>query len=107
MNLLDPTWDGEVTLPDGTSARAVQLARHAGAARLGATRYELDPARPPRRCTTTTATRSSCSSWAARPRCAPPATPSGRCAPGRSSDSRPAATAPIRFSTTPTGPSAC
>jgi uncharacterized cupin superfamily protein len=43
MNLLDPTWDGEVTLPDGTTARAVQLARHAGATRLGATLYELDP----------------------------------------------------------------
>jgi len=43
MNLLDPTWDGEVTRPDGTSARAVQLARHAGAARLGATLYEPDP----------------------------------------------------------------
>lgn len=42
MNLLNPTWDGEVTLPDGTTARAVQLARHAGASRLGATLYELD-----------------------------------------------------------------
>jgi uncharacterized cupin superfamily protein len=43
MNLLDPSWDAEVTLPDGTTARAAQLARHAGAARLGATLYELDP----------------------------------------------------------------
>ena len=43
MNLLDPTWDGEITLPDGTTVRAVKLARHAGADRLGATRYELDP----------------------------------------------------------------
>ncbi len=42
MNLLAPVWDGEVTLPDGTTARAVQLARHAGAKRLGATLYELD-----------------------------------------------------------------
>jgi uncharacterized cupin superfamily protein len=43
MNLLNPTWDAEVELPDGTTARAVQLARHAGASRLGATLYELDP----------------------------------------------------------------
>lgn len=43
MNLLEPTWDGEVTLPDGTTARAAQLAAHAGAHRLGATLYELDP----------------------------------------------------------------
>jgi uncharacterized cupin superfamily protein len=42
MNLFDPRWDGEVELPDGTRARAVQLARHAGASRLGATLYELD-----------------------------------------------------------------
>lgn len=43
MNLHSPVWDGEVTLPDGTTARAVQLARHAGASRLAATLYELDP----------------------------------------------------------------
>lgn len=43
MNLLDPSWDADLTLPDGTTARAVQLARHAGASRLGATLYELGP----------------------------------------------------------------
>jgi uncharacterized cupin superfamily protein len=42
MNLFNPRWDGEVELSDGTRARAVQLARHAGASRLGATLYELD-----------------------------------------------------------------
>jgi uncharacterized cupin superfamily protein len=42
MNLLHPRWDGEVTFADGSTARAVQLARHAGAQRLGATLYELD-----------------------------------------------------------------
>jgi uncharacterized cupin superfamily protein len=43
MNVLDPTWDGEVTLPNGATARAVRLGHHAGARRLGATLYELDP----------------------------------------------------------------
>jgi uncharacterized cupin superfamily protein len=43
MNLLTPTWDGEATLPGGATARAVRLGAHAGARRLGATLYELDP----------------------------------------------------------------
>ncbi len=43
MNLLTPTWDGEATLADGSTVRAVRLGHHAGAVRLGATLYELEP----------------------------------------------------------------
>lgn len=42
VNLHDPAWDAEVTTPDGT-LRAVRLARHAGARRLAANLYEVDP----------------------------------------------------------------
>jgi uncharacterized cupin superfamily protein len=42
MNLLQPTWDAEVT-SGGTTLRAVRLAQHAGATRLVANLYELDP----------------------------------------------------------------
>ncbi len=42
MNLLAPDWDAQVETPEGT-LRAVRLARHAGAERLAATLYELDP----------------------------------------------------------------
>ncbi len=42
-NLLTPAWDGEATMPDGSTARAVRLGAHAGASRLGATLYELGP----------------------------------------------------------------
>jgi uncharacterized cupin superfamily protein len=41
MNLFDPTWDFEGERGDATT-RAVQLGRHAGAKRLGATLYELE-----------------------------------------------------------------
>lgn len=40
-NLFDPTWDFEGER-DGATTRAVQLGRHAGAKRLGATLYELE-----------------------------------------------------------------
>jgi uncharacterized cupin superfamily protein len=40
-NLFEPTWDFEGEQGDGM-ARAVQLGRHAGAGRLGATLYELE-----------------------------------------------------------------
>ena len=40
-NLFDPTWDFEGERNDATT-RAVQLGRHAGAKRLGATLYELE-----------------------------------------------------------------
>ena len=40
MTVFTPTWDGNVRLPDGTTARAVQLA---GGSRPGATLYELEP----------------------------------------------------------------
>jgi uncharacterized cupin superfamily protein len=42
MNLLEPTWDAEVTAGDAV-LRAVRLAQHAGAQRLAANLYELDP----------------------------------------------------------------
>lgn len=42
MNLLRPTWDAEVTT-DGTVLRAVRLGQHAGAERLAANLYELEP----------------------------------------------------------------
>ena len=41
-NLFEPSWDFEGPQGDGT-ARAAQLARRAGAERLGATLYELEP----------------------------------------------------------------
>ena len=100
MKLLDPTWDGEVTRPDGTSARAVQLARHAGAARLGATLYELDRGAAASPLHPHHATRSSCFSGAPTLRTARDA--EGRLPPGRSWHSDPAATAPSKSSTTPT-----
>ncbi len=40
-NLFDPAWDFEGERNDATT-RAVQLGRHAGAKRLGATLYELE-----------------------------------------------------------------
>ncbi len=40
-NLFDPTWDFEGERNEATT-RAVQLGRHAGAKRLGATLYELE-----------------------------------------------------------------
>ena len=43
MNLLHPQWDAEVTGQDGAALRAVRLASHAGAERLAANLYELDP----------------------------------------------------------------
>lgn len=43
MNLLSPSWDAEVDAGGGAMLRAVRLARHAGAERLAATLYELDP----------------------------------------------------------------
>jgi uncharacterized cupin superfamily protein len=42
MNLLTPTWDAEVG-PEGARLRAVRLAGHAGAQRLAANLYELEP----------------------------------------------------------------
>jgi uncharacterized cupin superfamily protein len=42
MNLFQPTWDAEVASGD-TVLRAVRLAQHAGAQRLAANLYELDP----------------------------------------------------------------
>ena len=42
MNLFEPTWDAEVQANGGV-LRAVRLARHAGAARLAANLYELEP----------------------------------------------------------------
>ncbi len=42
MNLLHPTWNAEVAA-DGAVLRAVRLARHAGAQRLAANLYELEP----------------------------------------------------------------
>jgi uncharacterized cupin superfamily protein len=41
VNLFDPTWDFEGERNEATT-RAVQLGRHAGAKRLGATLYELE-----------------------------------------------------------------
>jgi uncharacterized cupin superfamily protein len=40
-NLFEPTWDFEGER-NGATTRAVQLGRHAGAKRLGATLYELE-----------------------------------------------------------------
>ncbi len=42
MNLLEPTWDAEVA-DRGSVLRAVRLAQHAGAQRLAANLYELEP----------------------------------------------------------------
>lgn len=42
MNLHHPTWDAEVEA-DGRVLRAVRLAQHAGARRLAANLYELEP----------------------------------------------------------------
>ncbi len=42
-NLLDPSWDFEGSYEEGGAiTRAVRLGAHAGAARLGATLYELE-----------------------------------------------------------------
>jgi uncharacterized cupin superfamily protein len=43
MNLFEPQWDAEVTGAGGPVLRAVRLARHAGAERLAANLYELEP----------------------------------------------------------------
>lgn len=43
MNLLEPRWDAEVDAGGGATLRAVRLGAHAGADRLGATLYELEP----------------------------------------------------------------
>jgi len=42
VNLFTPTWDAEVGEPQA-KLRAVRLARHAGASRLVANLYELEP----------------------------------------------------------------
>ncbi|PZS14725.1 MAG: hypothetical protein DLM64_01215 [Solirubrobacterales bacterium] len=42
MNLLEPTWDAEVG-DRGSVLRAGRLAQHAGAERLAANLYELEP----------------------------------------------------------------
>ena len=42
MNLFQPTWDAEVAVGDAV-LRAVRLAQHAGAERLAANLYELEP----------------------------------------------------------------
>lgn len=42
MNLFRPTWDAEVASGDAV-LRAVRLAQHAGAERLAANLYELEP----------------------------------------------------------------
>ena len=42
VNLFDPTWDAEVGEPEA-KLRAVRLARPAGASRLAANLYELEP----------------------------------------------------------------
>ncbi len=46
MNLLQPVWDAEVETCEGAMLRAVRLGRHAGAERLAATLYELEPGAP-------------------------------------------------------------
>jgi uncharacterized cupin superfamily protein len=46
VNLFDPTWDAEVDTGKGDTLRAVRLGRHAGADRLAATLYELEPGAP-------------------------------------------------------------
>jgi len=43
MDLFDPRWDAEVGGEGGSVLRAVRLAAHAGAERLAANLYELDP----------------------------------------------------------------
>ncbi|MGO9902332.1 MAG: cupin domain-containing protein [Solirubrobacteraceae bacterium] len=43
MNLLNPSWDAELDTGTGAILRAVRLARHAGATRLAANLYELEP----------------------------------------------------------------
>jgi uncharacterized cupin superfamily protein len=43
MNLFEPTWDAEVPCPGSAVLRAVRLAAHAGAERLAANLYELEP----------------------------------------------------------------
>ena len=42
MNLLEPAWDAEVEV-GGATLRAVRLGAHAGARRLAANLYELEP----------------------------------------------------------------
>ncbi len=42
MSLTNPTWDAELPSEQGT-LRAVRLAQHAGAQRLAANLYEIDP----------------------------------------------------------------
>jgi uncharacterized cupin superfamily protein len=42
-DLLNPIWDAEINTGDGAFLRAVRLAKHAGATRLAANLYELDP----------------------------------------------------------------
>jgi uncharacterized cupin superfamily protein len=42
MNLLNPSWDAEVSA-NGAVLRATRLAEHAGACRLAANLYELEP----------------------------------------------------------------
>jgi uncharacterized cupin superfamily protein len=46
VNLFDPTWDAEVDTGEGATLRAVRVGRHAGAERLAATLYELEPGAP-------------------------------------------------------------
>jgi uncharacterized cupin superfamily protein len=43
MNLFEPQWDAELKAEDGAVLRAVRLAGHAGAERLAANLYELEP----------------------------------------------------------------
>jgi len=43
VNLFEPSWDAEIEA-DGAVLRATRLARHAGADRLAANLYELEPA---------------------------------------------------------------
>jgi uncharacterized cupin superfamily protein len=46
VNLFDPTWDAAVDTGEGATLRAVRLGQHAGANRLAATLYELEPGAP-------------------------------------------------------------
>ena len=43
MSLFEPDWDAEVDAGGGAVLRAVRLGAHAGAERLAANLYELDP----------------------------------------------------------------
>jgi uncharacterized cupin superfamily protein len=43
MNLLDPVWDAEIDAGGGAILRATRLAKRAGAQRLAANLYELEP----------------------------------------------------------------